>query len=388
MTPPKIFLSYSRKDIADIEVIARTLMIHGIRTWQDITNLGTGLSENAIRKAIQQDCSGLLFHSTELSVESPTILQVELPEAERKHEKDPGFHIVPIFKLSINETNSALKCCLRIPISNFNGVELDHIAKSDNILEAAQKAAEIILKEIKLSKLDPLPIGWASQQETSVSVALDLNFIPFFSNGLPAQQVWNVEFSPALRHLKDMLIQKDIIVLRLHGFAHLSLGFLFGYIFRNRTGFNLEIEQITKNVRHIWSTKTTSEENPLLINEFPGDLDSKNLCVKINLRAKDDTSFCAYAKKTNFSYRALLELTPTLYPQVITNGQAITIDSELADKIQEMHGKYSTNTVHIFAAIPLGLALFMGYNLNACGKIQCYEFDRASRQYFPSCVLD
>ena len=44
MNPPKIFISYSRKDLNDIKLIVRTLMIHGIKTWQDINNLGAGLT--------------------------------------------------------------------------------------------------------------------------------------------------------------------------------------------------------------------------------------------------------------------------------------------------------------------------------------------------------
>lgn len=88
------------------------------------------------------------------------------------------------------------------------------------------------------------------------------------------------------------------------------------------------------------------------------------------------------------SYRAVLELSPAHYPCTITGCEAVTIASDLADKIKEAHARYDTNRVHLFAAIPLGLSVLMGYNLNASGTIQCYEFDNARREYFPSCALN
>jgi len=69
MEPPKYFLSYSRENIEELKIIAQTLRIHGIETWQDINNLGTGLTETNIRNAIQK-CTGMVFYATEQSVQS------------------------------------------------------------------------------------------------------------------------------------------------------------------------------------------------------------------------------------------------------------------------------------------------------------------------------
>ncbi|MFX0195986.1 MAG: SAVED domain-containing protein [Candidatus Hodarchaeota archaeon] len=388
MGPPKFFLSYSRKNLDDLRTIARTLMIHGIRIWQDINNLGTGVTEHKIREAIQQMCSGLVFYSTALSVQSSMIRKIELPEAEARHKKDPSFHIVPIFRLSVKETDEALKGCLRIPISNFNGAKVEPKGQVDDVLVAAQEAAKIILNEIEINEIPPLPIGLASKQKTGENVVLDLDFTSFFSNGLPSQEVWDKEFSSALVRVKNALVLKKMAHLRLYSFAHLSLGFLFGYIFRERTGFKLEIEQISDGKREIWSTSALPEENPFEMSVLPGELDSKNLCVKISLMSNDRSSLPSYANKSGFSFRALLELSPPNFPYIISSGQAVEIANQLANKIKQMHAEYGTNTVHIFAAIPLGLALLIGYKLNACGKIQCYEFDNSSLEYSPSCTLD
>lgn len=384
--PPRFFLSYTRQDVEELRLIGRTLMIHGIRTWQDIRSLGAGLTEAEIRNAIHNQCSGLVFYSTPSSIQSSIIKQVELRAAEDKHlHIDPLFNIVPIFKSSVKETVEALKGDLKIKISDFNGA----IVKDNDVLSAAQQAARIILKQIILSKELPTPIGLASKQKTSGDVALDLDFTRYFADGLPAEGTWNQEFVPAMLAVKECLLDNRLQRLRLIAYAHLSLGFMFGYVFRERSGFALEIEQVTKSSREVWATdhKVVEECSLKIERKSVGDFDSKNLCVTINLVAKDASSFSNYVKKSGLSYRVLIEAAPPSYPYLISNGQALAITRELVNVIKEAHGIHGTNTVHIFAAIPLGLALLLGHQLNACGTIHCYEFD-SKREYWPSCTLE
>ncbi len=383
--PPRFFLSYSRQDVEELKLISKTLMIHGVRTWQDIRNLGAGLTEAEIRNAIRNECSGLVFYSTQSSIQSPIIKQVELQTAEDKHlHVDPLFNIVPLFKTSIKETVDALKGDLKINISDFNGA----IVKNNDVLSAAQQAARIILKQINLSKELPMPIGLVSKQKTSADVALDLDFTPYFSGGIPAEGTWSQELVPAMLAVKECLLENRLQRIRLFAYAHLSLGFMFGYIFRERTGFALEIEQITGSRRRVWTSDNKVDKCPLKIErKSVGDFGSKNLCLIINLVAHDASSFTNYVKKSGLSYRVLIEAIPPSYPYLISNGQALAIARELTNVIKEAHGVHGTNSVHIFGAIPLGLALLLGHQLNACGTIHCYEFD-SKREYWPSCILD
>lgn len=388
MAPPVYFLSYSRENIGDVREIAKTLMIHGIEVWQDIANLGTGLAESEIRKAISVASDGFLFFITPQSVKSAFIQTVELPEAETKYKLGSGFQIVPVFGLPIDEASAALKGYLTVPISNFNGAKVPGSGESQDVLTAAQRAAEIILEGLRIPEDDPLSIGLSSKQKTSANVSLHLNFTKHFENGLPPDKTWAVEFTGALNRVKGALVKRKRLSLKLHAFCHLSLGILFGYVFRKTTGYKLEIEQITNGERTIWPTDAKREANPLRVTELPGVLGSRELCVKINLMSADDRSVTRYTEANSMSYRAVLELSPTHYPCTITGSEAATIASDLADKIKEAHARYDTTRVHLFTAIPLGLSVLIGHNLNASGTIQCYEFDNAKREYSPSCVLN
>ena len=388
MSPPVYFLSYSRDNLQDITMIARVLKTYGIRTWQDLENLGTGLSEVRIRSAIQKETSGLLFYSTPESVSSEFVKQVELREAEIAHRNNPNFFIVPIFGLSISETDAALRGTLTVPISNFNGAKVDRTAHPRAIGDAAHRAAELVLQRMIVKERYPLQIGFTSKQTPPAGVSLDIDFTPFFENGLPYEQEWNTDFPRALHSVKSALLARSLTRIRLRTFAHLSLGLLFGFVFCERTGFCLEIEQTTRGKdTAVWTTTEEASPHGLSMSEYPAQLDSQNLCVKINLVARDDASVAAYADKSGLAYRVLLDVTPPDYPHFISSSHAIGVARDLADRIKEIHGRYGTNAVHLFAAMPLGLAILVGYNLNACGSIQCYEFDNASREYHPSCLL-
>ena len=357
MSPPVFFLSYSRYDLNDILRFARVLKIYGIHTWQDLENLGTGLSEVRIRNAIQNETSGFIFYSTSQSVSSEFVRQVELKEAEIANRNNPNYAIVPVFCLPLSETDAALTGTLTIPISCFNGVIVDLTNDDDRwaVNDASHRAAALVLQQLILDGQDPLSIGLTSKQTPQNDVSLDIDFSPFFESGLPENQEWNTDFPRALDRIKSFLVARSFARLRLRTFAHLSLGLLFGFVFRERTRFCLEIEQTTRGTgTTIWTTTARALPHSLAMNEYPAQLGSKSLCVKINLVARDDASVPAYADKADLHYRVLLDCVPPQYPHIISNGEAIAIARDLADKIKEIHGRYGTTLVHLFAAVPLG----------------------------------
>ena len=386
MTVPTYFLSYSRKDIQDIKIIAKILKIHGIETWQDTANLGAGISEQRIRRAIQEESDGLLFLATAHGVRSDFIRAIELPEAERKYKKT-NFQIVPIFGLPIDTVTAELQDCLTVPMSNFNGVKLTMCGAPQDMVAVAERAAEVILQDITIEPRYPLEVGLSSKQRVSNDVALHLDFRGFFQTGLPPKESWPMHFRPALERVKDTLVTNELLSLRLHSFAHLSLACMFGHVFRSTASFRLEIRQNTKNKTTIWATDATPGKSPLKAVELPGSIGSRILCVKINLMSPDDSSVIRFRTEHGISYRATLEFHPDKYPLLISEAEAVVIAANLVNKIKEMHARYDTNTVHLFAAVPVGLAVMIGHNLNACGTIQCHEFDNGRREYFSSCTL-
>ena len=383
-TPLKYFLSYKRENLDDVKIIASVLMLHGVSIWQDINHLNTGLTERQIQKAIQNECSGLVFLSTKESVRSLIILKVELPEAEQRVKKGPSFHILPIFKQGVKETDNALSGAVTIPLSNYHGVVITKPRNKKAILKAAYDSACLILKSAKFNLRKPLLISMTSRHNLGKDVSLAINLSSYFTMGMPSQDIWNNEFKSAFISIRNNLALKKMFNLKLFCFAPLSLGLLFGYIFRETTGFTLEVKQRSAN----WATSAKKGRNPLKCNISPGnDVRSKNLLVKIDLISSGDAPLRSFIKTSKIRYRALIEFDPPSYPCHISKNQANIIAHEVASKIKQTNAKSGTNKVHLFLAGPFGLALFIGYYLNACGLIQCYEYNNANCQYSPSCIL-
>ena len=258
-----------------------------------------------LEPAFQKFASEMLFGTRRLgccSIAQPRVFhpyfvkQVELAEAQAAHRKDPDYFVVPVFRLPISDTDARLKDALTMPISGFNGAIVDTDAGLQATRDAAHHAAELILRRLVLHPCDPLPIGLSSKRASPPEVSLDLDFIPFFSDSLPPEVEWNTDFPRALDRVKSALVDRSLTRLRLRSFAHLSLGLLFGFVFRERTGFRLDIEQATGGLEPaVWSTSEEPVAHGMSMTEQPAHLGSRNLVVKLNLVAPDHTSIAAYA---------------------------------------------------------------------------------------------
>jgi hypothetical protein len=387
MKPPRYFVSYSRCDAQQVRVIGETLHAHGIEIWQDINNLGKGIAESSIREAIAKETDGLILFITAESVASDFIKAVELHEADARIRRDPSFCIIPIFCIPIKDAASALSGCLTVPVSSFNGVKVEEPRNTQNLIEAANRVALLIMDSVIYDNAAPFHVGLSSKQKVVGQLHSNLNFLSHFEANLPPTEVWSQRIAPAINAVKNNLVSKGIQALRVTGHCHLSLGCLMGYVFRRPTAFRIETVQNSDGTASVWSTHGKSGANPLKVVELPGEIGSRDLLVVLNLYSSDIGSVLKCAATHGLKRRATITLNPPRYPYLITSNEAVAIARDLSATIKELHARYSTSNVHLFLAVPLGLSLLIGYDLNACGRVQCYEFDNKNSEYSPSCVL-
>lgn len=387
MTP--VFLSYSRKDIEEVNTIAKTLMAGGIRVWQDIESLSAGASEEQIRKAICDGCFSLLFYATDHSVVSDFIREVEIKEAYKRVTQSKDFSIVPLFKIPIDETNKALKGVLPVDISIFNGA----IFEADTgLLVASQKARKILLKNLINFHSDQyVPISLMTKQRTpgNVRVILDFDWFKLFaSRKLFTQDTWNTFIRQALIDAKDGLIDAGLIDLRVVSKSHLSAGFAFGFVFRRVTGFKLNIQQ----GEQWWSNQDLpTDDLKINISTIPGRVNSKDLGIDVSISQDVQTGLNNFVSKYEVSFRAVIRFVPEngiSQSAISSSSNAIALAKSISDNIRKANADYSTTDIHIFAAIPLGLAYLIGTELNACGRIHLYEFNNSTREYQPSWIIE
>ncbi len=386
--PGPIFISYSRHDIDEVEVLVKALHKAGISTWQDINSLDAGLIETRIREAICDECSGLIFYATRKSIESDFIVHIELAEAMKKFKTDSSFMIVPVFKVPMDEADKALRGVVPNGISSFGGtvVVKDGEALDKVMPRICQRLLGGILSHEPDSMTNVAVMTYAPTPG-DFEAMLDFNWKPLDSEELFTPSEWGTSIEQALTDAKDILISKGRENLRIHSKAHIQVGFAFGYVFRKETGFSLNIEHFDE----LWSTRTVDATRSHLTCKYrDGSVGRKHLAVSLSLTMDVENAVGGFVANNDI-FRAFLDFCPVdgIIPCKIPGDDvAAEMAEEIRNGIIEARGKYNVTDIHLFAAIPLPLAYMIGWRLNACGRIHLYHHDRGANSYTPSWVIE
>jgi hypothetical protein len=385
-----VFLSYSRKNLDDVQQIANMLCAGGIPIWQDIQSLATGNTDAQVRRAIREQCSAFFIYLTEESSDSQYICENEIPEALIRSDEDSTFCIIPLVRMQLAQANQKLKGILRGDISRYNGV----IMHSGDSLEAASRQIrKILLKAITQIPLEKnyfeISLMTYSRTPGNIYPHLDLDWSRLsFPAKLSSDETWKSHLLPALMDVKDALLNAGHTHIKLFSKATLTSGLAFGYLFRRETGFKLDVLQ----AEQWWATGTRSQgASRLKIRDHSRDTGSRHLGVNLSITALVNNYMGSYIKEAGLSFRAELCCEPETGPAraAVQDGEVAAVMAwEIGNAVRKLRGNYNLTDIHIFAAMPLGLAYLIGAELNACGRIHLYEFDKSESKYRPSWILE
>ena len=222
-----------------------------------------------------------------------------------------------------------------------------------------------------------------------------LNWVDYFNPTLPSPEIWNGQLLPQLKSLLQALNRKSARLITLRPKAHLSAGYAFGYTFRQPTGFQIWIEQPIPNTDHVqwWRTDEAPVKDKLLRQEsLPGVATGTDLTVEVRATNQDvqgPVGHYIQQHQLPIRERILFTLPPNESGRLIVPGgpHALSMAIQIGDAIRELPKPTPDRTIHLFGAMPIGLAVLIGTQLNACEPIQCYEYKRPENVYQPSCRL-
>lgn len=404
----KIFLSYKRKDLDEVVMLANQLKARGLSTWQDVSDLSLGRpTEQQIRDALALECVGFLVYLTKDSLESDYVMKVELAAALRQRDDDPGFAIIPVFRgISIADAKDATVAVVGRDITTFSGVKISAPKRTSTdkarsrlrseLGTVAQRALQAALKRNTYSFTADqgrrLILDVHTRQYTRQPQApdLDLDWRPFFNEGgsLPSPVVWADTLLPALTDIKQAVAKEyGTRTVYIRAKAHLSVALALGFTFRATTGFHLDVLQ----GQEVWTTNCTPQDRePLVVRATEGAIDSRDLAVELGIRRDVSSAVDNIVRKRGQEFRARVRLQPPVGPDedaVASTEEALAMAKQIANEIRQLPGKYGTDTTHVFAAMPLAVAALLGHQLNACGRIQLYEYNNEDNNYEASCLL-
>ncbi len=206
---------------------------------------------------------------------------------------------------------------------------------------------------------------------------------------VPDPSIWRDRLIPELEEAQEEVrASTDSRLICFQPSACLSAGIALGWAFREVKGYTFEFQQGPDTWR---SDLQPSPERFLAPWKEPSiDSTANDLCVEISQQADVTNKVDNFIRANRKKFRARV----ALIPDMCTFGERIDCQTALAfaltakKLIREAVAEYRCDTVHLFYAGPLGLAIFLGRLFNAMGvDIQCYE-EQNENGYAPSCLLD
>ena len=384
------FVSYRRSRIDECTRLVAGLRERGIPTWRDVDDLKTEPTEAELRRILNDDsvASAILWIGPE-TAESPIIRKVEAPIVLDRHSRQDGFFVVPVAAggLGYEEAAEHIRSGTSIiDVGRWNIVKLESDPAQDaDVFEVANRVLHQRLQAIDAgSSADaPLLISLNTRQRVvhSPGTALTLDWSHRFG-GVQHREAttadWQERLLPSLddatKAIQRFVPHKRLLI---SGLCCLPAATALGYHFMTTSGVDIAWEQrMTDGSLQPWSLRTALEESGFSAHTVDGKIEATDLAVLVSVNndvsqavaaSSDETGpFRAYVhiKRTDSSLGAVLD----------TPGQAADVARKTIAAVRKMRTEYRiTGRIHLFAAVPAGLAMLVGQLLNTIGPVQTYE---------------
>lgn len=392
----QLFLCHYRGDAHEVQELATILRLYGVRPWLDSEGgflLGDSFVGEA-RRAIQQDCFGMIFYATPEAFERPFIRRIELNEAIQRQERDPDFVFITILRrMTIPELSKLSRQHLGVDLSLYHAHQLQepdnaqNLSLTEQLQDVASRILSRVLKSSKhlyqQSKIFSLQFSTRDLLPEEDEDILTIDATQLFLSGSTERDSWNL-VETALFTIKQQISKYyGRPRLRVHGNRHLTAAALFGYVFRASSGFQIEVRQRTES----WSTDCEPVRDlNVEVHEVPGSYHTDTLFVQVSATGKPVGDGVRRYVQTADLYPAIsLSFTHSLEPcgiDGIDNATCCALARTISHRIATILSQNEISEIHLFAAVPQALAMMIGYQLNALRSVQLYEYLNGT--YHPS----
>ena len=409
MTDPtgRSFLSYRRSRGEECARLIASQRERGIPTWRDVDDLNTEPTETELRRILRDDsiANAVLWISPE-TAGSPMIRNVEAPIAFERHGRDDGFFVVPVAAggLGYQEAAVAIRNSVSLSnVANWNTIKLEADPATDaDIVKVANQVLKQRLQAIdaRLPEGAPLRISFNTrragghQPGTALIIDWSHRFRGDYEREASAED-WQQKLLPALADVKQAIEQ----VLRhrrllVSGFASLPAVTALGCELMATSGIDTVWDQrMPDGNTQTWSLKYGREDAGFSVNILDGELGSGDLAVLVSVNNDVSQAVASSADKTG-PFRAYVHLNRADSREGVvleTPGQVVDLARQTVEAVRRARSDYViSGRVHLFMAVPAGLAMLIGQLLNALGPVQTYEHIPSSPIgiYTPAALLN
>jgi hypothetical protein len=388
MTDPtgRSFLSYRRKRSDEAALLINAQHDHGIPTWQDIHNLDELPTEDELRRILDDPltANAVLWITREVE-DSAMIRQVEAPKILSRAAQRNQFFVIPCAAGGLDYDEAATVVDAQISLQNLKEWNLRKISTDPIEPREAQEIAQRVLSRRLRAVHDataaglPLRLGLFTRTPPPFEpgVALRLDWSGRFTGREASHDVWQEHLIPALKAVAQR-IRADAPgrAVEAFGLPCIPAAVALGCAFLAPSGSEITWLQYTPGRDdQRWSLRAARESSGFVAATQSRSVTGTECAVLVSVTTNIEPAFAASQKELP-QFRSLIHVRhpETFRYDVATPGQAADIAHTVIEAMHRMREEYCpTGAIHLFMAVPIGLAMLIGQLLNTFGAVQLYE---------------
>ena len=398
----KMFVSYRRSQANIAEALVTSLHEHGIRTWQDISDLRIEPTQAEIRNVLEVEnpelAGGIVLVSEDVS-ESDIILELELPGLHNRWKNEDEFFVVVALCPGIDYDDAGeilSKSPTLLDFSDWNMIKLgspgDTPAAADDVAMAVL-TERVRLNHDRLDEDQPLDVSLDTYGPPSHASppAVTIDWSPYFADGLPTPYRWDHRLLPRLQRVIDLVEESAPgRSLRVRGQARLPAVFAMGRCLQATRGIDATWLQHSAGQNEPWNLYVDQQDSGLESDLQINDITGSELAVLVSITNEVD-AVVGRTKSTLPDFGGVLELSlGDNIGSLLCASEAAHAAHVFRQEVQKTLNELSaTSTIHLFMAAPAGLAFLFGQQSNTFPQIQTYllEDTGGARTYQPAASL-
>jgi hypothetical protein len=396
------FLSYKRERVTEAALLVQALRDHGIPTWQDVSDLPIAITETALETVLAEPTtsSAVLLVTPEVAA-SHVIRNVEAPAIFARAARGDGFFAVPVAAGGIDYTEVSVLLGPKLGLTDVSGY---NILKAPNDPIDPTFAASVALRALRerilacvRASVDDAPLTLQVWTRGSLpktpGFTLRADLTHHFAGRHAAIGAWDDHILPAFAAISaEFARSAPGRRVQVSGFLSLpsavALGAAFSTVSPIRASWMQE--QTKFGDSEIWTVAGPDAPCGFDVDVRPRSAGGTDLALLVS--ATNDVVQDFTLSSSGLPLRAVIHLSsPQLQAgrQHLGSGEARSLACVAVDAIRDAVNRYGTRgAVHLFLAVPAGVAFMIGQQLNTLGVVQTYEHNPlASLPYMPSATL-
>jgi SMODS-associated and fused to various effectors sensor domain len=381
------FLSYRRSRAGEARLLIEAQHDVGVPTWQDLSELEEGHTATLLEEALADEntANAVCWLTPEVET-SAVITRTELPGIMRRIDRKDGFFMVPVAAGGMGYEDVTRVVGTYLGVHDLGQWNVRKAA-SDPVSEeeAAGIARRVIERRLRavtnqMTADAPLRIGLNTRKKPAFEPgrALLVDWTHRFNGRtVNAPGLWERCLLPSLETIAQAIEQhapgRRLVA---EGLCALPAAVALGTVFLATRGLPIAWRQISPNrPPQLWSLDDRPELSGFESQILDGNPAGEDLVLLVSVTSSVDAAFAATRPQLHQIRGFVAVAKPGIYPHDLeTPGQARDVVRVVVEGLRRARDVLQPRgTLHVFLAVPAGLAMMIGQMLNTFGPVQTYE---------------